>query len=658
MEEYREIYLTESEEMLHSMEQELLSLEQGGSVVAIQRLFRAAHTLKGSSATMGYVQTNRLTHNMEHVLEKVRTGAWEVSAKLANLLFRCVDRIRLLQQEVAEGNRENSPIEDLLAALRGFETSASEAAAGPVAVSFPAESARVIRLRQEAGEALLRVGVTLSDQCEMREARLKIMERQLSELGTFFYPDKELSAAGAEGASADRQAVWHITASSERGVLAAEIGTWIDVAEVVVHECILAEEPSASQLPVSSDGEERNRKGKGANSTIRVNVERLEKMMNLVGELVIEQTRLSQVTKELGRSLKTEPSVSDLEHIGDRVNRVLGELQENVMKVRMLPIDQLFNRFPRMIRDLSQSLGKEVELILEGRETELDRTLIEELGDPLIHLIRNALDHGIEQPGERERAGKPVAGRLRIGASHEDNQVMIIVEDDGAGINSARLLQKAVDRRIITPEAAASTSDRDAVNLIFHPGLSTASAVSDISGRGVGMDIVKACIEKVNGMIEVDTEAGKGTRFRIRLPLTLAIGTGLLVETAGLTYIVPMNNVAEIVRMEPQSITIVNGMQMVSIRETIFPVVWLHDLFGHPAPTHYNRHIPIVVIGRGDKKIALAVEQLIGNQEIVIKSLGSFVGQVEGIAGATILGTGKVALILEIGGLFRRFSRS
>lgn len=658
MEEYREMYLMEAEEMLHIMEQELLRLEQGSSDEAIQSLFRAAHTLKGSSAAMGYIQTNRLTHEMEHVLEKVRTRVWEVTPDLATLLFRCVDRIRLLQQEEAEANQERSAIDDLLASLRRYGGPAPSEARLPVTVRLQAEDARLARLRLEAGDRLFHVSVTLSEECEMPEARLVVIEGNLADKATLLITEHfvELSTNKIDY---QETAAWLIAGSMDQNLLADEVGAWIDVAEVRINECAIAEEQAvsvASSAP--SVTEDTSRKARGASSTIRVNVERVENLMNLVGELVIEQTRFAQVTKELERSLPSNPLVQDMGQIEDRFNRVLGDLHENVMKVRMLPIEQLFSRFPRMIRDLSHALGKEVELVLEGQDTELDRTLIEELGDPLIHLIRNALDHGFEKPQDRLQAGKPSAGRLRIGAYHEDNHVLIQVEDDGAGIDISRLLQKAVDRGIMTPEEAASRSDRGAVDLIFHPGLSTASAVSDVSGRGVGMDIVRDCIEKVNGMIDVETEPGKGTCFKLRLPLTLAIGTGLLVVVADRTYIVPMSNVTEIVRMEPEAIQAVKGMPVVNIRNRIIPVVWLHDLFGHPKLVHRNRHIPMVIIGRGDQKIAMAVEQLIGNQEIVIKPLGAFVGQVEGIAGATILGSGKVALILEIGSLIKRFGRS
>jgi two-component system chemotaxis sensor kinase CheA len=350
--------------------------------------------------------------------------------------------------------------------------------------------------------------------------------------------------------------------------------------------------------------------------------------------------------------------VQDLGQMSDHFTRIIGELQESVMKVRMLPIEQLFNRFPRLIRDLSQSLGKDVELILEGKETELDRTLIEEIGDPLIHILRNSVDHGIEFPEVRRERGKPAKGQVMLRAMHEDNQVLIVVKDDGGGIDSGKLLQKAISLKLISPAEAEQYTQREAIELIFHPGLSTASQVSDISGRGVGMDIVRAGIEKINGRIDIETVRGQSTEFKIRLPLTLAIITGLLVTVNTSTYIIPMSNVAEIVRLSFEEIRNVKSVPMITIRDQVIPIVWLHDCLGYPKHIKHGKRIPVVIIARAEKRYALAVDELLGNQEIVIKSLGTFVGQTEGIAGATILGNGKVALILEIGGIIRMMSRT
>lgn len=311
-----------------------------------------------------------------------------------------------------------------------------------------------------------------------------------------------------------------------------------------------------------------------------------------------------------------------------------------------------------MIRDLSRDLGKEIDLAMEGKETELDRTLIEEIADPLIHLIRNAIDHGIEKPETRESAGKNRKGTLRIRAAHEDNQVVIYVEDDGSGIHPAKMRESARNKGIITSEEADALSDREAIDLIFRPGFSTASIVSDVSGRGVGMDIVRSHIEKLNGMIDIETALGKGTCFKIKLPLTLAIIVGLLVKLHQQTFIIPMSNIAEIVRIPYEDIRTIRGQQVVLLRNQVIPIVWLHVHFQIPRVERAKSHIQLVIVGSAEKRMALAVDELIGNQEVVIKSLGSYVGKVDCIAGSTILGDGKVALILEVSGIINHARRT
>ncbi|MCY9597721.1 chemotaxis protein CheA, partial [Paenibacillus chitinolyticus] len=411
--------------------------------------------------------------------------------------------------------------------------------------------------------------------------------------------------------------------------------------------------PHAAASASRPSAEDASAPAKAKSPTIRVSVERLEHLMNLVGELVIDQTRIHQVERTQRRRFADE-TVDELGHIADHLSRIIGDLQESVMKTRMLPIEQLFNRFPRMIRDLSRMLGKEIELVLEGKDTELDRTLIEEIADPLIHLIRNAVDHGIEKPEVRTLSGKTAGGVLTIRAAHEDNQVVIYVQDDGAGIDPARMIRSALQKGVITQEEAGQLSEREAVELIFRPGFSTASTVSDVSGRGVGMDIVRSHIEKLNGLIDIETRLGQGTCFKIKLPLTLAIIVGLQVKLGGRTFIVPMSNIAEIVRVNPDEIRSIQGQSVIVLRNQVIPVARLHDYFQIPYTANTGSHIPLVIVGSAEKRLALAVDELIGNQEIVIKSLGPYIGKVDGIAGATILGDGNVALILEIASIIGR----
>jgi two-component system chemotaxis sensor kinase CheA len=385
-----------------------------------------------------------------------------------------------------------------------------------------------------------------------------------------------------------------------------------------------------------------------------VNVERLENLMNLVGELVIDQTRVQQVKTLFHRKFGADELVDQLGQLSDHLSRIIGELHEGVMKVRMLPIEQLFSRFPRMVRDLAVTVGKEIELEMDGKETELDRTLIEELGDPLIHILRNAVDHGIEPPSLRKQAGKREAGTIHLAASHEDNQVVIRIEDDGAGMDLERLKQTAIAKGLITEEEAGRLTEKEALALIFRPGFSTAAQVSEVSGRGVGMDIVRDSIERMNGTIDIDTTLGQGTRMRIALPLTLAIITGLKIAVDERIFLIPMNSVAEIIRLTPSDIRTIKGMPVTTVRERILPVLWLRDHFNYPRMTETGRHLPVVILEHGGRRLALVVDQLLGNQDIVLKSLGSLIGKSPSTSGATILGDGRVALILEVRELFKQ----
>ncbi|WP_373229197.1 chemotaxis protein CheW [Cohnella sp.] len=663
--EYHALYMEELDDQLHLMEEEVLRLEQEGeSDEGVQSLFRAAHTLKGSSSAMGYEKMKGLTHAMESILDKVRNGEYSISSNLTTLFLRCVDRIKLLQSEIATDSGELSEIDDLVHDLMQFDWKpVQDQGEKPLTQSMQLKDDEwdLAQHQVSAGNTLFWLRVELSPQCEMKSARLHVIDALIRETATVIRSEIDtLNDDALENSGYSPS--WLFATDESIGQLEQEVQSWVDVEVANVKACSLPELRRLSVQSVDRREDDTDRPEGPAYSasgerskaqTIRVNVDRLEQLMNLVGELVIDQTRIREVEGMLGKKFGSDDTVQEMGNISDHLTRVIGELQENVMKVRMLPIEQLFNRFPRLIRDLSQTLGKKVELVLEGKETELDRTLVEEIGDPLIHLIRNAVDHGLEMPEERKQSGKSEEGTLRLSAIHEDNQVVITVEDDGAGIDAKRLLAKAVDKKLMTPAEAEQCSEREAVQLIFHPGLSTASEVSDISGRGVGMDIVRAGIERINGMIEVETEKGKGTRFKIRLPLTLAIITGLMVDIGGRIYILPMSNVAEIIRMEQKAIRTVKGVPVVTLRDQIIPVVWLHDSFGYPRASGKRKQIPIVIIGRAEKRLAIAVDDLLGYQEVVIKSLGTYVGKVDGISGATILGSGHVALILEIGGIMK-----
>jgi len=401
--------------------------------------------------------------------------------------------------------------------------------------------------------------------------------------------------------------------------------------------------------------EGKNKASSKVAQTVRVDVEKLDNIMNLVGELVIEQTRIAQICNVLNSQYSGNGSVADLQGVSSHLSRIISELQEGVMKARMLPIQQLFNQVPRLVRDLSKSLNKEVELIIDGGETEMDRTIIEEIHDPLIHIIRNAVDHGIELPDDRIKKGKAAKGKLCINAYHEENNIIITIEDDGVGIDPVKIKDSAIKKNIISVQEAEALSDYELINLIFHPGFSTSNIVTDVSGRGVGMEIVRNQIDKLNGIIDIETKQDQGTKFILKLPLTLAILPGLLIKINDETYAIPMNNVVEIVRKPENDVQRASGKTVAVIREKVLPLVWLHDYF-HISRQRKGNNVFIVVLGIAEKRIGLIVDELIGNQEIVVKTLGSYIGKVEGLSGATLLGDGSIACILDVAGIVKMVS--
>ncbi|NRF96072.1 chemotaxis protein CheA [Paenibacillus frigoriresistens] len=668
------VFLDEVEDQLQTMDQEILKLEQAGeSEETIQSLFRAAHTLKGSSAAMGFEEMKQLTHEMEHILDQVRNHRLRVTNAMINLLFKCLDHLRILKEEFVVGAGISTEISHIVNELQRFSVDSKDLSEeGNEAVQesrFLSTGSLEVLLKiqeaQEQGLSVLDIHVGIAPDCPMKSARAYIILNQLDSWGDVLHTVPSLENLGEEEDSSLEGFQFLLASQAETSLVKGALLSIMDVADVRVspyapqHMESKADEVTAieSVMPKSTEKRTVNEEGKRKTQTIRVDVERLELLMNLVGELVIDQTRISQIGNVLHHRYTSDDNVEELGQISDHVSRVIGELQENVMKVRMLPIEQLFNRFPRMVRDLAQSLNKEIELVIEGKETELDRTVIEEIGDPLIHLIRNAVDHGIEPAEERKRTGKPLKGRLRITAAHEENQVVITVEDDGAGIDPVQIRNSALRKGVISEEEHKKLSDQEAIHLIFRAGFSTASSVSDVSGRGVGMDIVRDHIEKLSGVIDIETKLGEGTRFKIKLPLTLAIITGLLIKLNGRTFILPMSSIVEIVRMPLEAIQTIKGDSVVVIRERVLPVVWLHDYFHIPQMRQKKKQFPIVVVGTAEKRIALVVDELMGNQEIVVKSLGAYVGKIDCISGSTILGDGRVALILEVAGIGKMISR-
>ncbi|AZN42200.1 chemotaxis protein CheW [Paenibacillus albus] len=691
---YLSVFLDELEEQLQVLDESILELENGGnSPETIQTIFRAAHTLKGSSAAMGFQSMKEVTHKVESVFELLRQNRLQTSKSLINVLFKCIDYLKAKKETLRKGDFNDEPIETLVELLNGILTDqpAEEAIAANAAASeaVKATSAQETAMYDGWNEAVLaakaqklaegnhsyEISVTLAADVEMPTVKAMVILRNLGELGEVIgtspeiglWEQEQLLTAGPihfliatkqteaeivrkveEASQIESFTVKQLQASG--GI---QIGTKSSV--VSVNKQTAAAAPPAANVPQASldQGAAGQPDAKvQIQQTVRVDVNRLEHLLNLVGELIIDNTRIREVRRRFEDRFKQEPETLLLGEITDHLGRVVAELQEGTMKTRMMPIEQLFNRFPRMVRDVAEQAGKEVTFQVEGKETELDRTLIEEISDPLIHIIRNAIDHGLEPPDEREKLGKNRKGNLLLRASHQENAIVITLADDGRGIDLQRIKQKAVQKGFIGAEEAEALTDKEIISLIFHSGMSTAEKVTELSGRGVGMDIVRSHIEKLNGIINIETTAGEGTVFTIKLPLTLAISRSLLVQLGKHTLAIPLTNVIETFRLTPEDIQIVNSEEVCVVRGEILPVVRMHRRLG-TTENDIDSKGYAVMIGLAERRVCLYVDKLVANQEIVMKSLGNYLGQVAYVSGATIMGDGRIALILDVNAVIR-----
>ncbi|MDQ0655597.1 chemotaxis protein CheA [Paenibacillus sp. W2I17] len=658
---YRDIFIEELNDQLERMDQSLLALELSPSVELVQTLFRAAHTIKGSASTMDFRELSDLTHEVEYALEWVREKKPEMTSELIDTLFRSLDAMKVLRDQYIRG--------EAYADFRAVVQEIKDLIQTPAVVGQlktpqlqPAESI-MAQVAIVSGKQLLSIHVVLEQKCMMKAARYHILRQRIEDIcGTVVATSLMESQPGAQNEDDHYgQFIIIVATSKDPQQLKAELSSDSDIHMLEIEPYLLeSNEVAATSAPLELISETvqtkqnlptvnttgPDEKLKAAQPTVRVSVERLDHLMNLVGELLIDQTSLADLSGS-GARKESSTLIRSISGVSDHMGRVIKELQEGVMKTRMLPIDQLFSRFPRLVRDLSQKLGKDLELVIQGGETELDRMIIEELSDPLIHLIRNSADHGIESAEVRAENDKPSKGRITLTSFHEENHVVIRYSDDGKGIDGEKIKASALGKGIISEEQAARLTTQEAVHLIFEPGFSTASSVSEVSGRGVGMDIVRSQIGRLNGIIDIDTEVGVGTTFTIRLPLTLAIIKGLLVKVSGRVLILPMYNVAEIVRISPEDIQMIQGQQAILNHGRIVPFHRLCDRLNYPRTDRKSKIIPLVIVRSVDKIAAYAVDEIIGNQEVVIKTLGTYLGAMNHLSGATILGNGKVALILD-----------
>ncbi|HWP98605.1 MAG TPA: chemotaxis protein CheA [Syntrophomonadaceae bacterium] len=670
MSQYLDVFLEESKEHLENLNQKLLELEKHPTdVSALNEIFRSAHTLKGMSSTMGFEDLADLTHHMEDILSDLKEGMLAASPPVVDALFRSFDRIQSMIENIERGIGGDSDNRDLIGILNGIKQGHMEAAAVVEAV-LPEPENHVLQHSQDIGDLglneydmavlneainahmrVVSIKVEIDRECLMKTVRAYMVFRSLEEEGEVV---KTIPSAQEidEGKFDSSFRVLLIT-GSDPGEVCRNLN---NISEIQVSECeelhpdslsvcapipVLKESEGLSGEPEAHD----QKKGVKSKQTVRVDIERLDNLMNLVGELVMHKGRLEQI----GVNRK----IVELDETIEQIDRISTDLQAVVMKVRMVPVEQVFNRFPRMVRDLAKELNKEVDFIIEGKETELDRTVIDEIGDPLIHLLRNAIDHGIESSQERVVRGKPVKGTVKLRARHEGNNVYIEVEDDGGGIHTEQVLQKAIEKGLIDAKEAENLTWEETAALLFHSGFSTAYAITEISGRGVGLDVVKNKIESLSGEIFVDSRPEQGTRFRIKLPLTLAIIQALIISVQDEIYAIPLSSVDETTMISSQDIKLIQNQEVIMLRGTVLPLYRLASQLDIPAAQESDiDDIYVVIVRKGERQIGLVVDTLIGQQEIVIKSLGRLFLGIPGIAGAIVAGDGNVRLILDVATLF------
>ncbi|WP_019638058.1 chemotaxis protein CheA [Paenibacillus fonticola] len=690
MNQYLSMFIDESNDHLQSLNENMLELEKAPEDIGIvQVIFRSAHTLKGMAATMGFEDLSSLTHQMENVLDLVRNEKLKMQEYIFDTLFKSLDALQLMVQDITQGGDGKADVQSIVSSLQaivrgevpggGDEKPAAGNNAGAAAASGAIHSDiqldeyqfSVLEQSISEGHKVLYIEVAIREDCQLKAARAYLVFDLLERYGEIV--KSHPSVQEIEQEKFDRSFSLYYITQKEASELQSMIVNLseIDFAQVVTldHETlselttgvkeaaagaatapaavsaaapeVKASEQAASK-PAASEAKAGGRtNGGGAPSrTIRVDIERLDVLMNLLSELLIDRSRLEQLAQEVKRA--------DLTETVEHMSRVGSDLQNIVLKLRMVPIDTVFSRFPRMVRDVAKSLDKKIDLVIIGAETELDRTVIDEIGDPLVHLLRNAVDHGVESTAQRIAAGKPETGTVQLRAFHSGNHVFIEIEDDGGGIDRDKILSRAFKNGIVKESEAAAMSDEQVYMLLFAAGFSTADVISDISGRGVGLDVVRSKIESLSGVVSVTSTLGQGTKFSVQLPLTLSIISAMLIKIGSEKYAIPLSSIVETGLIQRKQIRKVHGYTMIPYRDAHIPLLSLANLFEvADFAEDAEEETEIVVVRKGDRLAALTVEDFIGQSEIVIKNLGKYLPAIQGVAGATILGDGQVALIID-----------
>lgn len=676
MSQYLEVFIEESREHIQSCNENLLKLENDpDNLELINEVFRSAHTLKGMSATMGFEDMANLTHQMENVLDGVRNGKYKFSSELLDIIFMAIDHLESMVNSIAAGGEGKEDVSDAINKLKMIEsgkivnqsdtTQAAEIDQANISktnLNYDQFEITVLEQANEQGYKVYEVSVFIRPDCLLKAARVYMVFDVLEKIGDIIKSVPNVEQLEEE--QFDNEFVVTIVTHDSIEDIEKKVMKVSEIEKVTVVPLKISdlkkvnnEDSSDEQKNVSQNVEGQKKKEASSakkttdkkitlsNKTIRVNIERLDALMNLFEELVIDRGRLDQIAKELNHQ--------ELSETVEKMSRVTNDLQSVVLTMRMVPVEAVFNRFPKMVRSLSRELGKKIHLQIIGQETELDRTVIDEIGDPLVHLLRNSVDHGIEMPEERLRKGKPEEGTIQLKAYHSGNHVFIEITDDGAGINREKVARKAVEKGIITEEQMNQLTDKEIFNLILTSGFSTADKISDISGRGVGLDVVKNTIESLGGTISVHSEENVGTTFLIQLPLTLSIISVMLVEVQKEKYAIPLTSIIETAIFKKSEIYYAHEQPVIDFRGKVVPILSLQEIFQVPKVIEGNDYISTVIIRKGDKLAGLVVDSFIGQEEIVLKSLGNYLTNVFAISGATILGDGQVALIIDCNALIK-----
>ena len=682
MQEIFEGFLVETQELLDTLTNDLMEIEQNpDDEELINKIFRSFHTIKGTSSFMGVDKISTITHNAEDILNKVRRREMSINQDIIDVMLEVQDWIQIMLDQLKSGDEIDVDYSQTLEKLNILKTGASltqqvQQHTEQETTSTDTEQETIVTDTDIDGtsptsaiEAVLTNTEIVTHPGDFTPEEYELLDKAFAELNQQFAQQVKMTVVqqvqeeGIEEQSTDEISddtpeQQQETLPSQEPLSTEQVIIESSKEETQVDRPAPVEDKPKQKQNIPDKSKDKSSGQAVATETIRIDVGRVESLMDLSGELVLSRNRLMQISENIDSRVTDKELIRELMDSTAQLDFITSEIQNAVMKMRMIPIGKLFQKAPRIVRDLSKEFGKKIKLILKGEETEIDRGIIEELNDPLVHMIRNSCDHGIETPEERLRKGKPEEGILILDASQEGNNIVIKIIDDGAGMDPQKLINKAIEKGIIKPEEAANFTKREAFQLIFAPGFSTAKVVTSVSGRGVGMDVVRTNIQALKGMVDIESEVDKGTTFIIKLPLTLAIIQGLLVKIQNETYAIPLSSVLEVVSTRNCEISTVNKKEVIRIRNDVFPLIRLDYALKHPTPLNTLEDRNVVIVGVGVEKYGLVCDELLGQQEIVIKSLGEYLGNIKGIAGSTILGDGRVIMIIDIGDLIGELSEN